>query len=84
MGCFSLGWIQQLLVWLVIIVAIVALIRLFVPWLLAQLGAGGMIVQAINIVLWAVVTIFVIYFVFALISCLLSMGGGGLPLFPHR
>ncbi len=39
---------------------------------------------AINIVLWAVIAIFVIYFIFALISCLMSAGGGGLPLFPHR
>lgn len=81
--CFSLGWIEQLLIWLVIIVAVVALLRLVVPWVLGMLGVdGGIIMQAINIVVWAVIAIAVIYFVFAMISCLLSMGG--LPLLPHR
>ena len=80
--CFSLAWIEQLLIWLVIVVAIVALLKLLLPFILNQLGvAGGIIMQAINIVIWAVILIFVIYFVFALIACL---GGGGLPLFPRH
>jgi len=80
--CFSLAWIEQLLIWLVIVVAIVALLKLLLPYILNQLGAaGGIIMQAINIVVWAVVLIFVIYFIFALIACL---GGGGLPLFPRH
>jgi len=33
MSCFTLGWIEQLLVWLVIVCAIVAIIRLLVPWI---------------------------------------------------
>lgn len=83
--CFSLGWVEQLLVWLVIVCAIVALIKLLIPWLAGQLGgAGGIIIGAINIVLWAVVAICVIYFIFALISCLAGSGAGGLPLFPKR
>jgi hypothetical protein len=28
-GCFSLGWVEQLLVWLVIVCAIIAVLRLF-------------------------------------------------------
>jgi hypothetical protein len=78
--CFSLSWIEQLLVWLVIACAIVAILRLLLPWVAAQLGVP-IIAQVISIILWAVVVIFVIYFCFALLSCL---GGGGLPLFPHR
>jgi hypothetical protein len=63
----------------------VAIIRLFLPWLLAQLGGGGAIIgQIINILIWAFICIIVIYIVFALISCLLSMGGGSLSLMPHR
>ena len=82
--CFSLAWIEQLLVWLVIVCAVVAILRLLLPFVAAQLGgAGGTVMAAINIVLWAVVCIFVIYFCFALIECLIS-GSGGLPLFPHR
>jgi hypothetical protein len=78
--CFSLPWIEQLLVWLVIVCAIIAILRLLLPWVAAQLGIP-IIGQVINIILWAVVVIFVIYFCFSLLSCL---GGGGLPLMPHR
>lgn len=75
--CFSLGWLAQLLVWIVIAVAIFAILKLLIPWVLAQLGAAGSIIaQVINIVLWAVICIFVIYICFDLISCLLSMSGG--------
>jgi len=77
--CFSLAWIEQLLVWLVIVCAIIAILRLLLPWVAAQIG--GIIPAVINIVLWAVIAIFVIYFCFALMSCL---AGPGLPLFPHR
>jgi hypothetical protein len=76
--CFSLGWIEQVLIWLVVVCAIVAILKLLLPFVLSQLGvAGGVITGAINIVLWAVIAIFVIYFCFDLISCL-----GGLS-FPH-
>ena len=82
-GCFSLGWIENVLVWLVIICAIIAILKLLVPFVLAQVGAtGGIIAQAINIVLWAVICIFIIWVCFMLISCLIGMGGG-LSL-PHR
>ena len=78
--CFSIGWLEQLLVWLIIVCAVVAVLRLIVPWVAAQLGVP-VIAQVLNIILWAVVCIFVIYFCFALLECL---GGGGMPLFPHR
>jgi len=75
--CFSLAYIEQLLIWLVIIVAVVALLKLVVPFVLAQLGVGGdLIMQAINIFVWAIVIIAVIIFIFGLISCLLGAGGG--------
>ena len=78
--CFSIGWLEQLLVWLIIVCAVVAVLRLIVPWVAAQLGVP-VIAQVLNIILWAVICIFVIYFVFALLAC---VGGGGMPLFPHR
>ena len=82
--CFSMGWIEQLLVWLVIVCAVFAILKLLLPFIAAQLGgAGGIIISVINIVLWAFICICVIYFCFALISCLIG-AGGGLPLFPHR
>ncbi len=80
MACFTLAWLLQVFIWLIVIGAVVALIRLCLPWVLANLGEpGGTIVAAIRIVLWAVVAIFVVIFLFDLIHCLL---GGGLT-FPR-
>lgn len=31
--CFTLGWLEQLIVWLIVIVAVVAIIRLLIPFL---------------------------------------------------
>lgn len=88
MGCFSLAWFQQLLIWLVIVCAVVAILKLLVPWVIAQMGAeigagASLVLAVLRIVVWAIITIFVIYVCFALISCLMSYGGG-LPLLPHR
>lgn len=82
MSCFSLPWLEQLLIWLVVVCAVVGILKLIVPFVLAQLGAGGdIIMKAINIVMWAIICIFVIYVCFALIYCL--TGSGSLML-PHR
>ena len=81
--CFSMQWLMQILIWAVIVIAIVAILKLIIPWVLSQLGTGGGIIMAIlNILLWAIIAIFVIYLAFAVISCLMSMGGG-MPLMPH-
>jgi hypothetical protein len=83
--CFSLEWVETLLIWIVIICAIIALLRLVLPWVFSAFGVAipGIIIQAINIFIWAVVAILVIIFIFTLISCLLSMGGS-LSLFPRH
>jgi hypothetical protein len=73
--CFSLPWLEQVLVWLVIVCAIVAIIRLLVPFLTSMLGVP-IVGQVVNIILWAIIAIVCIYIIFALLSCLLSMGGG--------
>ena len=82
MSCFTLQWLEQFLVWCIIVGAVIAIIRLIVPWVLAQVGIP-LLGQALNIILWAVVAIFVVYIVFALLSCLIGMGGMSL-LPPHR
>jgi hypothetical protein len=78
--CFSLGWLQQLLIWIVIVGAVVAVLQLFVPWVISQSGVFGgainVILQVIKIIVWAIVAIFVIYVVFDLLSCFLGHSGG--------
>jgi hypothetical protein len=81
MQCFSLAWIEQMLVWLVIIAAIIGILQIIVPWVLSKLGpqlgeAVGIVSAVIRIIVWAFVIIVVIYIVFGLISCLLGAGGG--------
>lgn len=75
--CFSLGWFENLLIWLVIIGAVVSLLKLLlIPYILAPLGnPGAIIIKALDIIVWAIVAIAIIVFIFDLISCLL--GGGG-------
>ena len=78
--CFSMVWVEQLLVWLIIVGAVVAILRLLLPWIAGQLGIP-IVAQVIGIALWAVVAIAVVYFCIALISCL---GGLPMPLFPRH
>ena len=50
----------------------------------AQIGGPANVIgQVINIILWAVIAIFVVYICFALISCLLE-GGHGYSLLPRH
>jgi hypothetical protein len=78
--CFGLAWFEAILIWLVIVFAVVALLRLLVSFLLPKMGLGAEIVSfiiaAVRIIIWAIVCIFAIFFIFELISCLVSMSGG--------
>lgn len=72
MVCFGLGPIENLLIWLVVIGAIFALIRLLLPLAAGPLGAAvPVIIQALYIIIWAIVMIAIIIVVFELIECLL-------------
>jgi hypothetical protein len=74
MACFSLLWVQQLIIWIIVIAAIVAIIRIVVPWLTGIMGGSlpAPVWQILNIVLWAVVAIAVVIIVFDLIACIAS------------
>jgi hypothetical protein len=72
--CFSLAWLAQFLVWLVILGAVIAIVRLLVPWLTAFIGIP-ILGQIAMIVMYAVIAILVIYIVFDLLACLLGFGG---------
>ena len=75
MACFGLGVIEQLLIWLIIIIAIVAIIRLLIPVLDSMTGIP-IIGRVLEIVLWAVVAIMILYVIFGLLGCLFGSGGG--------
>jgi hypothetical protein len=78
MACFSLPWLEQICIYVVIVMAIVSVIKLLLPYI-----GIPIIAQIIGIILWAFVAILVIYIVFGLLSCL--MGGGGMgSLMPPR
>ena len=83
--CFSLPWFEELLVSLVIFVAVIAILRLFLPWIFGVLGVStGPLLAIINIIIWAIVVIYAIYIVFALIECLLASGAGFPSLLPRH
>lgn len=71
MACFAPAMVQQFLIWLVVVVAVVAAFHLLVPWLLAQLGSpdNGVILRLLQIFVWALVIIAVIVFAFRLLAC---------------
>jgi hypothetical protein len=68
--CFSAGWFVNLIVWLIVVCAIVAIGRLILPIVLGWLGvAGGIVMQVINIVLIAIVLIVLVWFTYDLLTC---------------
>lgn len=80
MGCLSLSWLMNLLIWLVVIGAVVGIVRLILPYVLGPLGEmGNLIMRALTIIIWAIVLIAIILLVFDLLGCLV-----GSPLNPRR
>jgi ABC-type dipeptide/oligopeptide/nickel transport system permease subunit len=61
-------------------VAIVSILGLLIPFIVARLGLAlgegwAVCVRAFKIFIWALIAILVIIFCFELIGCLLSFGG---------
>jgi len=74
--CFSLEWFLQLLIFLVVICGIIAILRIWIFPLFA--AADPRIPATINIIIWVMVAIFVIYVCASLLMCV-SAGGGLFP-----
>lgn len=73
MTCFNLLWLEALLIWLIVIGAVFAIIRVVVPLIVGPLGVfASTVVQILNIVLWVVVAIAVVYLVFDLLGCVIG------------
>ena len=77
--CFSLAWLEQLVIWLIVVGAIVAVIKLIIPFLDSITGMP-IIGQVLMIILWAVVAIALVVIIFGLLSC--ALGGSGTLGFP--
>lgn len=78
--CFSLAWLEQLVIWLIVIGALIAIIKLVIPFI-TELTGMPIIGQILMIILWTVVAIAFVIIIFGLFSCLL--GGSGTMGFPH-
>lgn len=76
--CFTLGWAEQLIIWLIIICGVVAFIRAILP-LLAGFIPFPIVFTLIQIVLWVVVAIAVVRVIFGLLACL---SGGPMHFLP--
>ncbi len=71
--CFSVGWVVQMLAFLIVLCAIIAILRIWVFPMLG--GTDPRIVSTINIIIWAVVCLFVLYVCAELLLCAFSGGG---------
>ena len=75
MACFTFMFLRDLVIQIIVICAIVAVLKLVVPWLVSFTGLP-ILGQIIMIILYAIIAIMIVYFIFALLSCLLGSGGG--------
>jgi hypothetical protein len=90
--CFSLAWLEQIAIWIVIAIATyVILIQILLPYLLKKFAPSGQVSEGLGVLfavlrvfLWAVVIIIVIVIVFSLLACLWSMAGGFPSILPHH
>jgi len=98
MSCLSLAFWYDVAVYIVVVVAVCALLRLlimamggtqaplwpptFLPPQGAPSGFVGFLAAAINIIIWVVIMLFILWLIFTLLGCLL--GSVGWPLrFPR-
>lgn len=76
MACFSVAYLFTLFIWLVVVGALYAIIRLVIPAVVAHFGGPGtLLAQVINIIIWAILLIAVLYIIWGLVECLIGAGG---------
>lgn len=69
--CFTLEWLENLLIWIIVIGATIGVLKLLIPWVFSFLGIPvGPLPQIVNIIVFAIVAVAVIVFVFDLLGCL--------------
>jgi hypothetical protein len=93
MVCLSLAYWEAIAVWVIVVIAVIALLRLLVialgggaafwppvsnpmsPTGPSPSGLVGFLAAALNIVIWAILMIAIIYLIFSLLSCLIGSVG---------
>ena len=74
--CFSLPWAIYLLITLVAVGIVIALLKLFLPYILSLFGvASELVMRAVNIIIGGLIVIWFLYFLLDLATC---MGAGRL------
>ena len=73
MGCFALGFWEQVCIMIVVIMGVWALIQLLLPYVTQFLPA--FVIGVIRIILWVIMAIIVIKLIFDLLGCLLGSDG---------
>lgn len=72
MGCFGFEWLLHLLIVLIVLCAVIAILRIWVFPMMASVDAR--IPATINVIIWVVVAIFVIFVCAELLSCAWGTG----------
>ncbi len=85
MACFSLQWLEQLLIWFLIVCFVVAVVKLLVPVVAGWFGApgSGTVVTILGWLVGLLIAIWLIIIIFDLIGCLFGAPGLGVG-FPLR
>jgi hypothetical protein len=73
MGCFSLGFLEEICIWIIVVIAFWKLWLLLSPYMLQFLPA--IVVAIIQIVIWAIIAIFFVKIIFELLACVFGSGG---------
>lgn len=71
--CFSLAAVEHLLIWIVVIVAVFAIIRVLLGLVTPPpefAGVYNAAIQIAKIVLWAAIVIAIVIVIFALLACI--------------
>jgi hypothetical protein len=74
--CFGLASIEHLLIWIVVVAAVFAIIRVLLALATPPPDFAWAVtaaIQVVRIVLWAAITIAVIVVVFGLLACLVPI-----------
>lgn len=73
MFCLSLGWLEHILIWAVIVIAIFSIAKILIAVVFSRLGEMGFILaQILNIIIYVVIALFIIAISFDIIQCLIT------------